>query len=232
MTWTCANSITHVGRIPVSRRGHTLKTQLVAWLGLRSVEFINGGAQLIALLVGCVLFYQSSVYTSIKRALDRVVSLRRYVYFSVGPNQYGFGVGTHPQAPDAPRFAYLIAAIIVVLLVLVSGHSPGYWLAYPLGQFADAVSVWQTTTLSWSALLVPIKSLLLLCWGVLSFLLIWAGALAITTKALLLLLSGIHRGLSPRRFNLFLFLVFLLSGLVIIAAGTDLLITDGSPSVR
>ncbi len=200
-----------------------MKSQLVALLGQGPVETLNALAQLIALLVGAVLFYQSSAYQRLRSSLVRVATLKQYIHFEVGPSRFGFGVGTRPALADAPRPIYLITAVLIVALLLFSGHTPAHWAVYPFKQALAAVTVWAQLSLSWNALLLPFKSILLAIWSILSLLLIWTAGFAIPFKALLFVLESVAQALTPGRFNFLLFATFVMSGLIILATGNDLL---------
>ena len=203
-----------------------MRTELVSLFGPQIVDQINAVAQLAALVIGALGYYQSQLPQLIGRTLPWLAKAKALVFIGRFPGgvaaYFGEPLGRH-QAPDrdSPFLFYASLSTATIVALVLSGRTPLYWAAYPFLQVYRAFTVWASLTVSWSALLIPVKSVGLLVWFFLSLFLLYTIAFGSMFKATLWCLEASGRWLSPGRLNALLFAAFVISSGLALATSVD-----------
>jgi len=194
-----------------------MRSELIKLFGEDFVARFNAFAQVAAICVGGVCFYELRVFKLIAatiRGLDRMKN-----YITVGPlyTHVSFDEqGRKIVRGELSRRGYFLMSGLIFAYVLWSQHGPFFFITYVWRQLCSALTVWSELQFSWISLIVLFKSLLYLiwAWGVF-FLLIMVITIFLKTSGFV---SGwVQRRLTEASFHFVLFIVFVFSGLMILA---------------
>lgn len=201
-----------------------MKSQLVALLGAEAIATINTFAQLAAFLVGAVGYYQSRLPGLLARGLPTLSAASKLVFIGRRPGGFEarIGRGAGAGSPDSPAALYVALASVALLALLASSHGPLYWAAYPFLQLYHAIAVWRHLQVGWPAFLVPLKSVGLILWAIISLLLLYVVGFGSLFKSTILGLDRLARWLSPQRLRALLFAAFVLSAGTALITSVDL----------
>lgn len=203
-----------------------MRSQLISLLGADIVNRISAVAQLLALIVGALGYYQSKLPAAIARALPILTAAKNMV--RIGADKTGFValIGSparlrriDPQ--DLPISVYLVLSGLAFSGLLLTERSVLYWVAYPFLQLYHAGAVWRDFSLHWHSFLLPLYSVGLLLWALVSMLLLYVVAFGALLKTAVVAVEHAGKWLTAERINLLLFLTFLLSGALALLTSVD-----------
>lgn len=187
-----------------------------------TVVFLNRIGQVIVLVSGALAFYEAKVYWLIRRQLYHVAGLNKYVWVVVARNNFSVGIGNQPPEPagsskELPFTILLLLTLAILhLIFVVSSRGPSYWLIYPFMQFWHAFTVWGSIRLTLLSILVtPIKSVFLLVWFLLSFMLVSMAFTVVIKTCLVIARWGVSNFSRPLYKSL-LFVLFVFGSFLVI----------------
>ena len=190
-----------------------IRNYLVSILSEHGVDRVVTACEVIGFVLGALMFYEARSLKFVRTVLRWLAEspLRRFVQFGVTTGVTQGGITTQTYR-DFPRPVWFITSLITVGTAIVLGYSLSFWLVYPWRQFLSIFTVWTALSITWGALLIPLKSVGYFLWWFISMFLIYIGLFGIPLKSTVFVAEWLEPKLNRHIFHFLLFALFLLSG--------------------